>query len=43
MMAPNLAYGSATDSFDSLKFGSVANGMSVYDVNPFKSTRALDQ
>ena len=43
MMSPNLAYGSATDSFDSLKFGSVANGMSVYDVNPFKSTRSLDQ
>jgi len=43
MMSPNLAYGSATDSFDSLKFGSVNNGMSIYDVNPFKSTRALDQ
>jgi hypothetical protein len=43
MTSPNLAYGSATDSFDSLKFGSVANGMSIYDVNPFKSTRALDQ
>jgi len=43
MTAPNLAYGSATDSFDSLKFGSVANGMNIYDANPFKSTRALDQ
>jgi hypothetical protein len=43
MMSPNLAYGSATDTFDSLKFGSVDNGMSIYDVNPFKSARALDQ
>jgi hypothetical protein len=43
MTAPNLAYGSGTDTFDSLKFGSVANGMDIYDVNPFKSTRALDQ
>ena len=43
MTSPNLAYGSGTDTFDSLKFGSVANGMSVYDVNPFKSARALDQ
>ena len=43
MTSPNLAYGNSTDTFDNLKFGSVANGMSVYDVNPFKSTRALDQ
>jgi|LauGreDrversion4_2_1035121.scaffolds.fasta_scaffold27007_1 hypothetical protein len=43
MTSPNLAYGSGTDTFDSLKFGSVANGMSIYDVNPFKSARALDQ
>jgi hypothetical protein len=43
MTSPNLAYGSATDTFDSLKFGSVGNGMDIYDVNPFKSTRALDQ
>ena len=43
MTSPNLAYGSATDTFDSLKFGSVSNGMNIYDASPFKSTRALDQ
>jgi hypothetical protein len=43
MTSPNLAYGSGTDTFDSLKFGSVGNGMNIYDVNPFKSTRSLDQ
>lgn len=43
MMSPNLAYGNSTDTFDNLKFGSVSNGMDIYDVNPFKSTRALDQ
>lgn len=44
MLAPNLAYGNATDTFDSLKFGSVGNNMeNIYDSNPFKSTRAFDQ
>ena len=43
MTSPNLAYGSGTDTFDSLKFGSVGNGMNIYDVNPFKSSRAFDQ
>jgi len=43
MTSPNLAYGSGTDTFDNLKFGSVGNGMDIYDSNPFKSTRAFDQ